>query len=180
MEKKILLTSFDIWLSEQLSNSSDDLLLALAKMTSLPDHLFFLHRLPVNSEVASSQVIAKINFCEPDYIICCGMAASREYLSVEVIASNSGIFTGNSIDDYKTLQTSINMGKLLEGTKSVEISYDCGKFVCERLYYLALDYLQQSQLPIKCIFVHVPRLNDENLPGILEDFLLIIHNLALI
>ncbi|MBD2136540.1 peptidase C15 [Anabaena sp. FACHB-1237] len=181
MGKTILLTYFDLWLSEQVSNSSDDLLLELSKMTPLPDNLIFLHRLPVNSELASSQVIAKINFCQPDYIICCGMAACREYLSVEVIASNSGILTANSIDDNcTTLQTSVDMDKLLQGTKSVEISYDCGKFVCEQLYYLVLDYLRQSQLPIKCVFVHVPRLNDQNLPMILEDFLLIIHNLTLL
>lgn len=179
MEKNFLLTSFDVWLTEQQSNSSDDLLLALAQMTALPDDLTFFHRLPVDSAVASSQVITKINFCQPDYIICCGMAASREYLSVEVLASNIGILTCDSReDDYKTLQTSIDMGKLLAGT-SIKISYDCGKFVCEQLYYLVLEYLQQCQVPSQCIFVHVPLLTDDNLPGILADFLTMINNLRL-
>lgn len=181
MRKKILLTSFDIWLSEQKSNSSNDLLLELAKMASLPHHLIFLPLLPVNTQVASSQVIAKINSCQPDYIICCGMAASRQYLSVEVLASNIGILSSESIDnDQKTLQTPIDLGQLLVGTTAVEISYDCGKFVCEQLYYLVLDYLQQYQLPTKCIFIHVPIVNQENLPWMLQDLLMIIHNLALL
>ncbi|MEY3401797.1 MAG: hypothetical protein RLZZ86_1412 [Cyanobacteriota bacterium] len=60
MQKKILLTSFEIWLSQQESKAND-LLLALAKMASLSDDLNFLHRLSVDVQLASSRVIAKIN-----------------------------------------------------------------------------------------------------------------------
>jgi pyroglutamyl-peptidase len=192
MQKKILLTSFDIWLSQQESNSSDDLLLGLAKMASLSHDLKFLHRLPVDVQLASSLVIAKINELQPDYIICCGMAASRSQLSVEVLASSTSTlpveFT-NSADilpqesrnsPENMLQTSVDVEKLLVGTAAVEISYDCGKFVCEGLYYSVLDYLHQSQLSIKCIFVHVPIFNPENLPKIIADFIVIINNLALL
>lgn len=192
MQKKILLTSFDIWLSQQESNSSDDLLLGLAKMASLSHDLKFLHRLPVDVQLASSLVIAKINELQPDYIICCGMAASRSQLSVEVLASSTSILpveSTNSADilpqesrnsPENILQTRVDLEKLLVGTAAVEISYNCGKFVCEGLYYSVLDYLHQSQLSIKCIFVHVPILNPENLPKIIADFIVIINNLALL
>ena len=181
MQKKILLTSFDIWLSQQESNSSDDLLLALAKMASLPHDLFFLRRLVVDVQLASSRVIAKINELQPDYIICCGMAASRSQLSVEVIASSTSICPQEFINSPENIfQTTVDLEKLLVGTAAVEISYDCGKFVCEGLYYSVLDYLHRSQLTIKCIFVHVPILNPENLPKIIADFILIINNLALL
>ena len=181
MHKKILLTSFDIWLSQQKSNSSDDLLLALAKMASLPHDLNFLHRLPVDVQQSSSRVIAKIHDIQPDYIICCGMAASRSQLTVEVFASNTGILPQESINSPENiLQTTVDIEKLLVQTAAVEISYDCGKFVCEGLYYSVLDYLHQSQLSIKCIFVHVPILNPENLPKIIADFIVIINNLALL
>jgi pyroglutamyl-peptidase len=181
MQKKILLTSFNVWLSEQESNSSDDLLLALAKMASLSHDLFFSPHLPVNVQQASSQVIAKINLIQPDYIICCGMAASRSQLSVEVIASSTSILPLESINSLENiLQTTVDIEKLLVGTAAVEISYDCGKFVCEGLYYSVLHYLHQSQLSTKCIFVHVPILNPENLSEIIADFVLIINNLALL
>ena len=192
MQKKILLTSFDIWLSQQESNSSDDLLLGLAKMASLSHDLKFLHRLPVDVQLASSLVIAKINELQPDYIICCGMAASRSQLSVEVLASSTStlpVESTNSADilpqesrnsPENILQTRVDLEKLLVGTAAVEISYDCGKFVCEGLYYSVLDYLHQSQLSIKCIFVHVPIFNPENLPKIIADFIVIINNLALL
>ena len=192
MQKKILLTSFDIWLSQQESNSSDDLLLGLAKMASLSHDLKFLHRLPVDVQLASSLVIAKINELQPDYIICCGMAASRSKLSVEVLASRTStlpVESTNSADilsqesrnsPENILQTRVDLEKLLVGTAAVEISYNCGKFVCEGLYYSVLDYLHQSQLSIKCIFVHVPIFNPENLPKIIADFIVIINNLALL
>jgi pyroglutamyl-peptidase len=192
MQKKILLTSFDIWLSQQESNSSDDLLLALAKMASLPHDLNFLPRLPVDVQLASSRVIAKINELQPDYIICCGMAETRSQLSVEVLARGTGILpvkSPNSLDilpqesinsPENIFQTSVDLEKLLVQTAAVEISYDCGKFVCEGLYYKVLDYLHQFQLSIKCIFVHVPILNPENSQEIIADFVLIINNLALL
>jgi pyroglutamyl-peptidase len=192
MQKKILLTSFDIWLSQQESNSSDDLLLGLAKMASLPHDLIFLPHLPVDVQLASSRVITKINELQPDYIICCGMAASRSQLSVEVLASSTSILpveSTNSADilpqesrnsPENILQTRVDLEKLLVGTAAVEISYNCGKFVCEGLYYSVLDYLHQSQLSIKCIFVHVPIFNPENLPKIIADFIVIINNLALL
>ncbi|MEI6443431.1 MAG: peptidase C15 [Nostocales cyanobacterium ELA583] len=181
MHKKILLTSFDIWLSQQKSNSSDDLLLALATMASLPHDLNFLHRLPVDVQQSSSRVIAKIHDIQPEYIICCGMAASRSQLTVELFASSTGILPQESINSPENiLQTTVDLEKLLVETAAVEISYDCGKFVCEGLYYSILDYLHRSQLSIQCIFVHVPILNPENLPEIITDFVLIINNLALL
>ncbi|MDB9541520.1 peptidase C15 [Anabaenopsis tanganyikae CS-531] len=170
MRKRILLTSFEIWLSEQQSNSSDDLLMEVIKVHALPHDLKFLRRLPVDADLASSQVRQKISQLQPNYIICCGMAASRTKLSLEAVAS-----CGESL-----LQTTVNLEKIVAGTTVVEISHDCGKFVCESLYYSVLHYLYQNQLATPCIFVHVPALNPDNLPVILADFLLIIHNLALL
>ncbi|WP_138504674.1 peptidase C15 [Nostoc sp. PA-18-2419] len=169
MFKRILLTSFDTWLSDQQSNSSDDLLIEVTKLQLIPHNLTFLHRLPVDVQLASSQVIENIKSIQPDYIVCCGMAASRAQLSVELTAS-----CGESV-----LHTDVDLEKLITGAAAIEISHDCGKFVCEGLYYCVLDYLNQSQLSARCIFVHIPVLNGENLSGILADFLLIINNLAL-
>ncbi len=51
-----------------------------------------------------------------------------------------------------------------------QISHDAGKFVCEGLYYRVLKYLEQSQLFIPCMFVHVPVLTQENKNIIVQDF----------
>jgi pyroglutamyl-peptidase len=60
---------------------------------------------------------------QPDCIICCGMAASRKQLSVELRAS-----CGESI-----LHTGVDLEQLVTGTAAIEISHDCGKFVCVRV-----------------------------------------------
>ncbi|MFO0172038.1 MAG: peptidase C15, partial [Aphanizomenon sp.] len=113
------------------------------------------------------------------YIIYCAMAAIRSPLSVEVIASSTNILPQESINSpEQILQTTVDLEKLLVATAAVKISYDCGKFVCEGVYYSVLEYLHRSQLPIKCIFVHVPILNQENLIDIIADFVLIINNSA--
>ena len=82
MQKEILLTSFHTWLSDQQSNSSDDLLLELAKMACVCDDLIFSRRLPIDVDLPGSRVIVKINEIKPDYVICCGMVASWINLSV--------------------------------------------------------------------------------------------------
>lgn len=61
MKKRILLTSFDIWLKAQQSNSSDDLLLEVTKLDLIPHDLSFLRQLPVDVQLASTQVIEQIN-----------------------------------------------------------------------------------------------------------------------
>lgn len=62
MKKRILLTSFDIWLNDQQSNSSDDLLFEVTKLELLiPGDLSFLRQLPLDVELASNQVMEKIN-----------------------------------------------------------------------------------------------------------------------
>jgi pyroglutamyl-peptidase len=170
MKKRILLTSFATWLEDQKSNSSDDLLFEVTKLDLLPDDLQFLRLLPVDIDLASGKVMAKIEEYQPDYIVCCGMAASRKKLSVEIGATRGETF----------LQTTIDLKKLLTGARATDISEDCGKFVCEGLYYSVLDYLGQKQLSTQCVFVHVPVLNQDNLMEILQDFVLIINNLALL
>ncbi|WP_414578519.1 peptidase C15 [Anabaena sp. CCY 9402-a] len=177
MKKRILLTSFDTWLDDQHSNSSDDLLFEVSKLDSLPYDLKFLRLLPVDIELASYRVMAKIETSPPDYIVCCGMAASRQKLSLELGARRGESF----------LQTTIDVKQLVSGAKVTDISDDCGKFVCVRvasrregLYYSVLNYLEQNKLATHCIFVHVPVLNQENFIEILTDFLLIINNLALL
>lgn len=169
MKRSFLLTSFDTWLPHQQSNSSDDLLIELAKLDSISHTLSFLRKLPVDVQLASAQVLEKIAELQPDGIICCGMAEKRTLLTIESNAS-----CGESV-----LETTVDLEQLVVGTAAVEISHDCGKFVCEGLYYSMLDYLRQCQLKVPCVFVHVPILTGENLPSILSNFLLIIHRLAL-
>ncbi|MBW4602708.1 MAG: peptidase C15 [Calothrix sp. FI2-JRJ7] len=183
--KRLLLTSFDIWLPHHKSNSSDDLLEEVTRLGALPHALTLVRKLPVDVKGAVDQVIAKIRETQPDYIICCGMAESRSCLSVESNARSTPAFTNCSMsmlpEDYQEsrLHTSVNLEELVAPCQATEISHDCGKFVCEGLYYSVLDYLHSSSTKSSCIFIHVPVLTESNIRVVVDDFLLVIDRLAL-
>jgi pyroglutamyl-peptidase len=160
---KILLTSFDIWQSYHKSNSSDDLLNIVWQQESLRHDVFFLRKLHVCFERAPSMVVEKIEEIQPELIICCGMAESREILTIESQARSKN----------DTLKSNIELTKLVNGLKFCQISNDAGQFVCERLYYEVLRYIVDGELTCKCLFVHVPILTDQNREKILSDFLAI-------
>ena len=166
MTTKILLTSFATWLPHQKSNSSDDLLIEIAKLES--PSLRFVRQLPVDVFKASRLVIDKIAELQPDSIICCGMAESRTKLTVESCATCGDVL----------INTWVDLEKLVAEAAEIEISHDAGKFVCEGLYYEVLKYLQERNLSTHCIFVHVPVLTQDNLPGIVADFHRIIQKMA--
>lgn len=168
MTAKILLTSFDTWLPHQKSNSSDDLLAKISQIKSLPDSLTFLRKLPVDFQLAPNLAIAQINQLQPDTIICCGMAESRQKLTVESCACC----------DSDILKTVVNLEPLVADLAATEISQEAGKYVCEALYYAVLKHIFDAQLATKCIFVHVPILTSENTDKIITDFLLIMHRLT--
>ncbi|NES74799.1 MULTISPECIES: peptidase C15 [Okeania] len=164
MKTKVLLTSFDIWEPHHKSNSSDDLLglISVQKLTNYS--LSFLRKLPVDSQLATQIVIAKIEEIQPDVIICCGMAETRKILTIESQASCGEV----------VMKTSINLAELVAGLDVTEISNDAGKFVCEDLYYSVLKYLDMSCYQSKCIFVHVPVLTENNRDKIVGDFMKIL------
>jgi pyroglutamyl-peptidase len=170
MSQKILLTSFQTWLAHQKSNSSDDLLdlvnlVQVQQLKSELDCLFFLRQLPVNIELATEQVIDAIKVINPHGIICCGMAESRNKLSLESCASWG----------QDCIFTKVNLDELVNCLNNTNISHNAGKFVCEGLYYWVLKYIQTEKLYSPCIFVHVPALLPHNLSLIEADFQTIIQ-----
>lgn len=165
MTTKILLTSFDIWLPHHKSNSSDDLLIEIGKLNSLPYSLTFLRRLPVDVSKASDRVLTQIEELQPNAIICCGMAEKRKHLTVE----------SNATWEKDTIKTSVNLEQLVADLAVTKISHNAGKFVCEGLYYSVLKDLRDRSLKTPCLFVHVPLLTSDNLPIIMADFSLILQ-----
>jgi pyroglutamyl-peptidase len=166
---KILFTAFTTWMSHQVSNSSDDLLIELQKLNLKKCELFFLRQLPVNTQIAGQLVIAKIEEVKPDVIICCGMAESRKTLTLEVQA----------VEGENVLKTTMNLDKILPDLKFTHLSYDAGQFVCEGLYYHILNYIKNHNLTIHCVFLHVPIITILNKELILTDVEKIITKLSL-
>ena len=125
---------------------------------------YFLRQLPVDREVASQRAIATINEIKPRGIICCGMAESRQKLTIEHQASYG----------KRYLYTNVNLENLVSNLAHTSISYDAGKFVCEALYFKVLEHIELANFAVPCIFVHVPVLTAKNTKILLQDFELII------
>ena len=162
----LLLTSFDPWQPHQRSNSSDDLLTEISQRDLIAQPCHFLRKIRVDFQTAPKEVISTIDRLQPDVTICCGMAESRQVLTVE----SNGKF------QRSVLHTSIDLAALIEGTIATQISHDAGDFVCNHLYYSVLSHLQKTQSRV-CLFVHVPVLSERNLDTVMRDFLMIVRKL---
>lgn len=168
MTATFLITSFDTWLPHQRSNASDDLLTELLNENALPKDSHLLRKLPVDFQQAPALVIDQMNQVQPDFILCCGMAETRQQLTVELNGKGSpGI-----------LQTAIDLEALIENLAVTAISQDAGQFVCNHLYYSILHYINDQLLNSKALFIHVPPLNPANLSAIKTDFVRMIDRLA--
>ncbi|MEM7063514.1 MAG: peptidase C15 [Cyanobacteria bacterium P01_B01_bin.77] len=168
MAAPILITSFRPWKANQELNSSDILLARV--MAKLPSHAIFLRYLPVNFDLAPIRVINHIVQYRPKVVVCCGMAETRKTLTVEQWGTHQ----------EQRLATPINLQTLVDSTIHAAISKDAGNFVCNRLYYRILHYLNQySQPPCQpaALFVHVPPITPINQALIEFDFLKIIEQL---
>lgn len=163
----ILITTFDTWLPHHRSNASDDLIEAVLQHDRLED-CDLLRKLRVDPAIATETTIAQLEQRQSRLVICCGMAESRDHLTVESGATRQG----------QRLTTAIDLVPLMAGLQVTAISHDAGNYVCNDLYYAVLQHLQTSQQGHKqCIFVHVPILNPENRTAIVQDFLILLQRL---
>ena len=175
MLKQFLLTSFDVWEPHHVSNTSDDLLIAMEQqrlLACIEAKLKLLRKVPVDFVLAPQQVITEINTLQPDLILCCGMAESRAFLTLE---SNGKYQSAHQLD---ILWTTIDVDRLVEKMVLTKVSHDAGTFVCNHIYYSVLKHIASHQLRYQCLFVHVPTFNETNLSLIMKDFHTLLQMLA--
>lgn len=166
MQNSILLTSFTTWMPHQTSNAADDLLEQVSG--TIASSVSFLRKLPVDFELAPQQVIDRFNALKPDILVCCGMAEERDRLHLESQAVVNGV----------TWRTKLDLETLSRGLPMTEISHDAGGFVCNALYFEALNHLRTQERQNHCLFAHVPLLTAENINGIKDDFLTLLYSLG--
>ena len=168
MAVSLLLTTFAAWQAHQPSNAADDLVTALMGQNALPPDTVLLRHLPVSFDLAPCRVIAKTVELRPRVVVCCGMAAPRTHLELEL----------NGKSPNHTLKTSLALVPLMAGTCLTQISHCAGDYVCNHLYYHLLQAIHSHSLPSQALFVHVPLLNSANYPWLVQDLALILQRLA--
>lgn len=168
MKNDLLITSFSTWKPHHTSNAADDLLQRF--IDEMGDVFHFLRKIPVDFALAPSRVLEKFDELRPRVLVCCGMAEDRTRLNIE----------SQAILDDTILRTGIDLTQLTADLQMTEISHDAGRFVCNTLYYRALEYLHTQKLEHHCLFIHVPVLTDQNSSALMDDFAAIIKRLALL
>ncbi|TAD77201.1 MAG: peptidase C15 [Oscillatoriales cyanobacterium] len=163
----MLITSFETWLPDQVTNSSDDLLQLLIDRAILPDRAHCLRRLPVDFDRAPPLVLQTIQQYRPRTVLLCGMAEGRSHLSLEAQAQHQG----------SCLATTVDLPTLIRHTQCSQISTDAGNFVCNWLYYRVLQWALLERYSGQVLFLHVPPLSDRNREPILADVRLILDRL---
>lgn len=164
----ILVTSFSGWKPHHRSNASDDLLQLVIEKNTRPLH--HLRQIPVDFDLSVRCVLERFDELKPEVLLCCGMGEKRSKLNVE----------SRAVLDGNMLETRVDLERLTTGLRMTQISHDAGQFVCNTLYYRALEHLHAQPTTHHCIFVHVPVLTEENSQGLEEDFVAIIERMYIL
>lgn len=168
----ILLTGFEPFMQDQI-NPSWEIAKALDGK-QLHHAVIRAIQLPVifgESAILLKQAIEKLH---PQYVICLGVAANRNAISLERVAINIDDAqisdnTGNqpidqSIDSqgsaafFSTLPIKAIFQRLQQENIAVEVSNTAGTYVCNHVFYHLMSIIQHTL--VKGGFIHVPALSE--------------------
>jgi pyroglutamyl-peptidase len=135
-------------------------------------HTTAARMLPCAYEASVKTLISAIETLRPDALLMTGQAARRGVVCVERFAhnlddasapDNDGVLRralriSRSAPDWleaaapiRTIAQAIN-----EAGISARVSKNAGAFVCNHLYFAALQYLRERKSAIPAVFVHLP------------------------
>jgi pyroglutamyl-peptidase len=128
--------------------------------------------LPCAYDASVKKLVNAIETLRPDALLMAGQAARRAVVCVERFAHNLDDATAPDNDGAlrRALRISRAAPEWLETMASVRtiaraitaagiparVSRDAGGFVCNHLYFGALQYLGEKRSPIPAVFVHLP------------------------
>lgn len=163
----VLVTAFGPF-GGRSENASSLALLALRK--SCPD--IHTRILPVDAVLAPSRLRHAIRKIRPSALIMLGEAASSTGIRLETRAGNEKNFTIPDIAGRRPMGVSIQKGAadFLESTLPltamrerleklgyrVSLSDDAGRYLCNQLFFCALDFLKLEKMGIPAGFIHLP------------------------
>jgi pyroglutamyl-peptidase len=137
--------------------------------------------LPCAYDASVTKLIHEIETIRPDALLMTGQAARRAVVCVERFAHN--LDDASAPDNHGDLRRAVRISRAapewLEATASASaiaramkdagiparMSRNAGGFVCNHLYFGALQYLGDKRLAIPAIFVHLPVTPEQTAPG---------------
>jgi pyroglutamyl-peptidase len=140
--------------------------------------------LPCAYDASVKKLVNAIETLRPDALLMTGQAARRTLVCVERFAHNLDDATAPDNDGAlrRALRISRAAPEWLETMASVRtiaraikeagiparVSRDAGGFVCNHLYFGALQYLSDKRSAIPAVFVHLPVTPEQAPPGASE------------
>jgi len=137
--------------------------------------------LPCAYDASVKKLVDAIEALRPDALLMTGQAARRGVVCVERFAHNLDDATAPDNDAVlrRGLRISRGAPDWLEASSSVRtiaramneagisarVSRNAGAFVCNHLYFGALQYLSEKRSPIPAVFVHLPVTPAQAPPG---------------
>ena len=123
--------------------------------------------LPVSYVKAKEVLYTAIEKYKPTFILSLGLAGKRKNISIEEeainlmaasVPDNDGVIKNEKImEGDNILYTNVDIENLISKLKDENVykSFDCGKYICNEVYYLSLNALSGSAL-----FVHLPPIKE--------------------
>lgn len=176
---KILITAFEPF-DNNSNNYSLDVLKEIKEETYLKKVV-----LPVEYYNSFKELKLIIDKDKPRYLILLGEARSYQTISYEVIginelsskkdskgfSSNNLKILENGLDGlFSTLDYQLFKNVFNSYNVQVKKSYSAGTYVCNSLLYQTLSYLKDNNLNIKCGFIHLPILKEEEITNVVKSF----------
>ncbi len=145
------------------------------------EHVAVARLLPCAYDASVKELVRAIETLRPEALLMTGQAARRAAVSVERFARNLDDAAAPDNDGAVRRAVRISHGALerLEAAAPVNaivhairaagipvrVSTDAGGFVCNHLYFGALQYLGDKRLAIPAVFVHLPAAPQQTPPG---------------
>ncbi|MFG1520319.1 pyroglutamyl-peptidase I [Halobacteriovorax sp. ZH1_bin.1] len=167
--KKVLITGFDPFGNNLINPSGEVVEATTANFSHLEVHKLIL---PTVFEKSLDILKKEAFFLNPDYIICIGLNEKAQEVNLEALAHN---LNDASIADNEgncpvnevifegapaTLDSTLPIGEiedaLLAAQIPVAISRDCGRFVCNHVFYGIRHIIEEKKMRAKAGFVHLP------------------------
>lgn len=171
----LLLTAFEPFDGRQVNSS-----LEVARDVASGTHsglVLTLLELPVVRERCEEMLFDSLDTAPPKILLMLGEAGDRLRVTPECIAinrenfripDNSGVQPGNQLIDpagpagyFTTLPVETMVDRMQQSRIPAEVSYTAGQYVCNRLFYRAMQYISLKQLHTGAGFIHLPFLHEQ-------------------
>ena len=180
---QILITGFEPFGGSDI-NSSWETAARVGQMAP-KDVNIEVRRLPVSFRKAGETVRDILNESRPDVLIMLGQRGKGQSIDVERIAvnlmdsskpDNDGdcpqelpIVTDGESAYFSNLPVKALRDAVLQKGIPAKVSNSAGLYVCNTTYYNALDEIYRHSLPMRAVFVHLPKISEEFTVDLLAD-----------